>query len=108
MSTVPLPVPLNWTAWGPICPPVQVAPDPRVPVFPLPEESAAVVPPPSSRVQWPARAGPSAAATPVVDSTPASNAEHAVTTSAARVRALPAGHRRPWGFDVNMVPSGWG
>ena len=62
IGTMPAEVPLRAIAGAPPGPVLQLAPLPRSAVLPLPEESAVVVPLPSSIAQWPASAGRVAAA----------------------------------------------
>src|ERR1700690_2203859 len=56
-GTMPADVPLSAIAGAPAGPVVQLAPVPRKPVFPFPEESVGLVPLPSLIAQWPARRG---------------------------------------------------
>ena len=55
--TTPVELPARLIAWDPTFPATQDTPAPRVAAWPLPEESAAIVPVPSSKAQYAAGEG---------------------------------------------------
>src|ERR1700690_851717 len=95
-GTMPADVPLSAIAGAPAGPVVQLAPVPRKPVFPFPEESAVLVPLPSLIAQWPAGAGRVTAACVIATAakTPVSSAVHATAIVARRSRRVRRARRR--------------